>query len=358
VPKRYFTSPPQRAGTTRRRRPSGTLPGAQTLQCLFSCRRGNLSAAMQIQMQPAAQARRPIPNGDRFSGARARHGGMGMRDGVGRVVGVFVLGRVPRQVKHRTPPSLWYPAVVYILTSLLPVAVLFLLTVKIKRPLCYTMLRSLVVYITTHCSPAHVAMLKSSCWQDMLASLPRHTDISFYITHPRCAEACDIPSYFAPTAIICGKEKGKQNGAIGALHNQDAVSMLHKYVWVLRLNPDTIVYNTRYILGLRKPHLDAVVATCFGVGMTLPLRLHTDFSLFRSSLLRCKTIRNTNAERDFEMILRPAGRTHVLWKNPSGVCRINFKGVVTHNHGPPPVCEPFTLHNYSEQIAEYFRSTK
>ena len=219
------------------------------------------------------------------------------------------------------------------------------------------MLRSLVVYITTHCSPAHVAMLKSSCWKDMVASLPRHADISFYITHPECEKACDIPSYFAPTSIICGTEKGKQNGAIAALHNRDAVTMLHKYVWVLRLKPDTIVFNTRYILGLRKPHLDAVVATCLGVEMTLPLRLHTDFTLFRSSLLSGGAALSANAERDLEMILRPASRKLILWKNPSNVCRINFRGVVTHNHRPPPVCEPFTLYNYSEQMAAYFRPT-
>jgi hypothetical protein len=209
------------------------------------------------------------------------------------------------------------------------------------------MLRPLVVYIATHCSAPHVAMLNSRCWAKTLAALPASTDVVFYITHPRCAEACRIPAAFKPAAVVCGASRQaefpdevvrKQAAAIDAIRAPRAVDVLRRYEWIMRLNPDTVVTDVRRVLALRRPHYDAVVAMCFGVNMSPRLRAHTDFALFRSSLLGRHEPQDRNAERDFTAMLAQTDRVYTMWKNPTGVCRINYAGVVVHSHDGPGQC--------------------
>ena len=220
------------------------------------------------------------------------------------------------------------------------------------------MLRPLVVYITTHCSASHNAFLGSSCWRDMIKSLPPHTDIAFYITHPRCAQACVIPDYFDPKFIVCEPQHhSKQSGATGALYNRKAVKALRAYTWVMRLNPDTIVYNARYILGLRRPPYDAIIATCRNNtnGLGVAYRAHTDFAVFQPKILGGWQ-RDQNAERDFTIMLRRASNPLTLWENPTGRCRINFPGVVVHAHTKVPTCSAFTAEDYIEQVSQWLQS--
>lgn len=217
------------------------------------------------------------------------------------------------------------------------------------------MLRPLVVYITTHCSASHNAFLGSSCWRAMIKSLPSHTDVAFYITHPRCAEACNIPAYFDPKFVICdSRHRGKQAGAIAALYSHDAVNALKAYTWVMRLNPDTIVYNVRYILGLRQKPYDAIIATCRNntKGLGVPYRVHTDFALFQPKILGGRQ-RDQNAERDFTMMLRHRSLPLLFWNNPTGQCRINYPGVVVHAHTQVPTCPEFTTADYVKQVNQW-----
>lgn len=191
----------------------------------------------------------------------------------------------------------------------------------------------LLLFITTHCSPQHANFLRTGQWPLTLHSLPPATERVFFVTGngmTGCARRCRIPPVFRPYRVHCDNTTGYQRGAIAGMRSAASRRIFKNAVWVLRVNPDVLVRNSRALVELCRPGVDAVVATCKSRTRT---KFHTDFALFRPEALDYDAPESENAETDFANMLH-GSRYTVAWANPTDVCRMGAQGLVVHRHGP------------------------
>ena len=107
----------------------------------------------------------------------------------------------------------------------------------------------ILLFVTTHMSPTHKQFL-STCWRQMLSQpFFQDADVIFYLTEA-VTRASDLePLSQFPKAHVTSGVKGLlpwargQGPATAAMHDPHIFGIWSKYDWVIRLNPDVIVYH-------------------------------------------------------------------------------------------------------------------
>ena len=92
--------------------------------------------------------------------------------------------------------------------------------------------------------------------------------------------------------IINALNPGYQEGANLAMSEGAGRSLFSNYDWVIRLNPDVIILDSRWILKtMLTPDVDAIFVDCrdicrFGNCVNSSVKIHTDFFAIRPRVLR------------------------------------------------------------------------
>ena len=196
----------------------------------------------------------------------------------------------------------------------------------------------ILLYVTTHLSTQHLKYL-TNCWN----TTTRHpvlatSDTLFFAPHNKWST---LQKLF-PNAMYTSPQpnrQGYQEGAIDAMINKDAQKIFQNYDWVVRLNPDVVIYSFARIHEHMTDDLDALIGTC-----AFHNRAMTDFVVFRPRILNTSLTKplscryyppGTNAECDMTNLLQNAtyaNRTKSLYRTPGGRCRTRWKNVVMHKH--------------------------
>jgi hypothetical protein len=211
----------------------------------------------------------------------------------------------------------------------------------------------ILLLITSHLSDFHSNLLKN-CWPHVLANseLLRNADTHFYITNTQNKE---IP-YFTRKTMTVVDNPGYQQGAIGVLHDPEIIRLFKKYDWVIRTNPDVIIYDTKRIWNfMNNPNVDGIFSNCNSKRIEDTLksshpdiskpctsnctlrRIMTDFMIFRPKSINFTTTKiNGNAEHDASTMFRPlvlTGRDRwLVHRNHDGYCRIRLHSEIEHTH--------------------------
>ena len=205
-----------------------------------------------------------------------------------------------------------------------------------------------LLYVTTHASNSHLLFWRR--WPRMLSQVPLNDfDVFVYFTNPH-----PPAEWFHTLPLIgnrTGANPGYQQGAMQAVHDTAMIPITEGYDWIIRLNPDALILDVKPIYHLMQdPGTDAILGNCLPAPF---MKVMTDFTVLRRhvfiSVLKQPT-RNTNAELDMTACL-----THTLgpdfqrtkWVyNAHGVCRIELKGQVMHQHDPKYALATHTHNSY------------
>ena len=214
----------------------------------------------------------------------------------------------------------------------------------------------ILLFVTTHLSPTHKQFL-STCWRQMLVQpFFQNADVIFYLTEAM-ARASDLESLsqFSKALVTFGVKgllpwAGGQGPATAAMHDPHMFGVWRRYDWVIRLNPDVVVYNPdRLQRYMESPNVDAVLGSC-STPSTNPLdrRVMSDFVVFRPGRINLTTavhrrsneegkLQELNAENDLSYILRPiVERNRSVWiyeKTSGQNCRTKLPHEIMHEHG-------------------------
>ena len=213
----------------------------------------------------------------------------------------------------------------------------------------------ILLFVTTHLSPTHKQFL-STCWRQMLLQpFFQNADVIFYLTEAM-ARASDLESLsqFSKALVTSGVKgllpwAGGQGPATAAMHDPHMFGVWRRYDWVIRLNPDVVVYNPdRLQRYMESPNVDAVLGSC-STPSTNPLdrRVMSDFVVFRPGRINLTTavhrrsneegkLQELNAENDLSYILRPiVERNRSVWiyeKTSGQNCRTKLPHEIMHEH--------------------------
>jgi len=201
-----------------------------------------------------------------------------------------------------------------------------------------------LLFITTHFSPAHQAHLQK-CWPHSIAKskLLQRSDIFVFSTGP--VNQTLIESVFSRNRIFVHEEPnpGYHQGAILGLKLAGEYGWFDNYDWVIRSNPDVIIKNETEILNnLLDPDIDGIFMNCY----TPPsVRLHTDWSAFRPRALPQNPFTSSivYAEEAFTEDMQPILESKKFawlpfsYTDSPGSCRV-VGDVVVHLHKFPD-CE-------------------
>lgn len=217
----------------------------------------------------------------------------------------------------------------------------------------------ILLFVTTHLSSTHKQFL-STCWRQMLSQPFFHdADVIFYLTEAM-TRASDLEplSQFTKAHVTTGVKgllpwaRG-QGPATAAMHDPHMFGIWSRYDWVIRLNPDVVVYNPdRLQRYMESPDVDAVLGSC-STPSTDPLdrRVMSDFVVFRPGRINLTTavhrrsnnggqMQELNAENDLSYILRPIverNRSVWIYEKASGTnCRTKLPREIMHDHNLAP----------------------
>ena len=215
----------------------------------------------------------------------------------------------------------------------------------------------LLLYVTTHLSLLHLKFL-TLCWPQMLQRFKIKPEIAFFITprnnHTNLShDSIVIKTMYPNATIILSTTIGKQEGAISAVTNPIAIQLFSQFDWIIRLNPDVIMYNIPYIMRFLTHRRDAVLSNCWQ--NENDIRIMTDFTIFRprainiymTELRFLQCLRSDerltpytepvppNAENDFTRLISTTlkNRKYIwLWNADNSSRRVQLPGIVYHEH--------------------------
>ena len=224
-----------------------------------------------------------------------------------------------------------------------------------------------LLFVTTHLSPTHKQFL-STCWRQMLSQpFFQDADVIFYLTEAMTRASDLEPLSQFPKAHVTSGVKGLlpwargQGPATAAMHDPHMFGIWSKYDWVIRLNPDVIVYHPdRLQRYMESPDVDAVLGSC-SAPSTDPLdrRVMSDFVVFRPDRINLTTavhrrsnnegqMQELNAENDLSYIVRPiVERNRSVWiyeKASGNSCRTKVgtkeRREIVHDHNAGACTRP------------------
>jgi len=238
-----------------------------------------------------------------------------------------------------------------------------------------------VLYVTTAASLQHLSFM--ACWPGVMRHLPRlsRADAILYVgSNSSITNATKMAFRQLLGAWPCrvktvhfGDNPGYQAGAMQAAHVAFAGGWFKGYDWVIRINPDVLIYDEGPMFALmEKEDTWGIFVRCDGTcvdhtGCSGPAgwkrgairQLHTDFFAVRpervpaEAFATWKTERNAEeqAVRAFAWILSYRADTYI-YNNTRDVCRVTGGGVY---HGEDMCNEALSrawqLENHSKVFA-------
>lgn len=232
----------------------------------------------------------------------------------------------------------------------------------------------LLILITTHFSQSHRRFLED-CWPN-LVSQPLIIQIFIFTSQKILKNLFSILiitvnsifpkfNYTKPTTLMIQTDhydhnEERQIGAKSVMHDPRMQCIFQNYEWIMRLNPDVIVFDTRRIVKMmRIPHLDAMTCNCnwriakeynqtsaesIVLAKPWPKKEYkefgpwehpivmTDFIIFRPRAIAVnQTHSHVNAEYDMTNLLQESKNIAILSTTQYKHCRVN-SDEVKHVH--------------------------
>jgi len=218
----------------------------------------------------------------------------------------------------------------------------------------------ILMYVTTHLSSHHVTWLK--CWPaHVWPSLPRlhYADVLMYVSLKNgTAEDKSTAKSMAITLLAAwpnprkslqfDDNPGYQRGAMKAMWDAVRERWFKGYDWVIRINPDVLIYDEKPTLRLMEPASTWAVLcncrhpprdSCLSSGCTIGV-VHTDFLVVRPEKLRgdafadwrtFRDIAEMQAAQALKNIVDAKADAWLMPRNELKVCRVNGQGL-WHQH--------------------------
>eukprot|EP00928_Gymnodinium_smaydae_P051326 TRINITY_DN34865_c0_g1_i1.p1 TRINITY_DN34865_c0_g1~~TRINITY_DN34865_c0_g1_i1.p1 ORF type:complete len:335 (-),score=37.00 TRINITY_DN34865_c0_g1_i1:11-1015(-) len=217
----------------------------------------------------------------------------------------------------------------------------------IKDPLVHKS-SSIVVFMTSYDSEQHMDFLK--CWPSKVMSgksMLSTADLILYKTGQIRSELKTVLAKF-PNRVVklihAGTNPGYQSGAIKAVADAFENGWIDDYEWMIRLNPDVIVWSEAPLLAaMNSPSTWGIFANCKTAKMQRRhpgiVLTHTDFFAVRPAKLARSSFSNYTNETNAEVQATEVFRfliedDHVFWmvkENRDGDCRLRGNGIWHEN---------------------------
>lgn len=211
----------------------------------------------------------------------------------------------------------------------------------------------ILLFLTSNLSPQHVQFLRY-CWPLVVqrSRLMQNADVLLFATldpGKNSSEAMDLlhTAYrgVGNISVIETPNPGHAEGAMLAMHEGFRQGLFSQYDWVIRLNPDVLILDDRWMLKtMGDSDVDAILVDCES-------GIHTDFTIFRPSVLGPKAFNSSYVHvAEFEALLEfqpiiDSERYRFLpgtWKRIN--CRVRGpESPVVHDHKLVPECKPVLL---------------
>jgi len=208
-----------------------------------------------------------------------------------------------------------------------------------KAPLAENSPGRILLYVTTSGSHQHHTYLE--CQADFLSKTEtlRTADVLMYVGEdtPSSNDTRQMYSKLLDrwtsgrTSIHYDKNEAKQQGAMKAAHMGFSSGWFDGYDWVIRINPDVVIYDERNLVNLmREPRNNGIFVKC------QPGQIHTDFFAVRPRSVERMAFsgwaHEENAERQaaeaFRHIIENASYAELLVRGGNFTkCRVDGGGV-------------------------------
>ncbi|CAK0891296.1 unnamed protein product [Prorocentrum cordatum] len=207
---------------------------------------------------------------------------------------------------------------------------------------------SVVLYVTTHASDQHMSFLE--CLPPVLAASPRlsKADVILYVGRENITDDMRrnitvlLDKWPMRNKIVhFGGNPGKQAGAKFAAHVGFSRGWFRGYDWVIRVNPDVVIYDDKLVWSLmeRADNWGVFVSCkehCKDHSGCAPARTHTDFFAVRPSRVPRDAFADwqtsslhaeLQATVAFRDIYAAKADVYLPWYTARGGCRVEGGGV-------------------------------
>lgn len=204
----------------------------------------------------------------------------------------------------------------------------------------------LLLFVTSHLSLFHMKMLET-CWPLMMRDQTlRRAHVHAFLTSHKVPPLQHLPNN---VTITHANNPGYQQGAKLAMHDPTQHLIMRRFDWVIRLNPDVIIYSMALLKEVMSdPSVDAIFANCGqSWGTVDPLckkgclgrKTMSDFFAFRPKALNLsqdplhdvRADAEDDAERFFRRIVMKGRERWLSSSHRTGWCRIKNTDV-RHEH--------------------------
>lgn len=216
----------------------------------------------------------------------------------------------------------------------------------------------ILLYVTTHLSILHKQFM-NQCWYNMYMNITKHANVNVHLYITNNATMYNSSYLPFPHTFTQVHNYGYQAGAISALYNKRMQKLFRTYDWIIRLNPDVIIYNVISIIDLmNNPSVYGIFGNCnlrelSRVKQIFPFlpfnsypdkcisgcvhrRIMTDFTIFRGNVSLAHVPRSINAEDDATLLFHKITRSYRdRWIYPYNIdksCRTRLYNTIVHEH--------------------------
>lgn len=201
----------------------------------------------------------------------------------------------------------------------------------------------ILLYFTTAGSAQHLTYLR--CYPQFFKNLPilKNADVLVYDgTNPppskQALESMENMMTNWPNKVrkvVGGQNPGKQSGAMKAVHDALEGGWFKGYDWIIRLNPDVVIFDEAPLIALMQSNPSGIFANCYPWAAGEDKRLiHTDLFAVRPEKVNNKSFSNwntaPNAEHHatgvFSNMIKNKEAAWLLDRNVDGNCRIRGAG--------------------------------
>jgi len=224
---------------------------------------------------------------------------------------------------------------------------------------------SVVLYVTTHASDQHMSFLE--CLPPLIARSPMlsKVDVIVYVGQDNLTDSMKneitrlLDTWPVGNRFVhFGNNPGYQEGAMKAAHVGFSSGWFRGYDWVIRVNPDVVIYDESLVWPLmEKAENWGVFVACYedceDHSGCAPNQTHTDFFAVRPSRVPRDAFADWptahNAERQataaFKDIYAAKADVYLPWKWPTGYggCRVHGGGVWHSVHFCPEFLDNHNL---------------
>jgi len=206
---------------------------------------------------------------------------------------------------------------------------------------------SVVLYVTTHASHQHMSYLECMPTLIRISPMLMKADVILYVgNHVSEDQKHSINQLLdkwpvGNRIVHFDENPGKQEGAKFATHVGFSSGWFRGYDWVIRINPDVVIYNDNLIWPLMQKAENWGIFVACGTycephSGCAPVQTHTDFFAVRPSRVPPNAFADWNvsepsaevqATAAFKDIYAAKADVYLPWSPRSSICRVTGGGV-------------------------------